>query len=118
MNDKDMTPLARTLRKNMTRQERRLWYDYLRSYPVRFMRQRPMGNYIVDFYCARARLAIELDGSQHFDEPGMTKDQERTEALNALGVQVLRIPNNAIDNGFEGVCMLIDHTVTSILQNK
>ncbi len=99
---------ARTLRKNMTKEERKLWFDFLRAYPVRFMRQRPIGNCIVDFYCAAARLAVELDGSQHYEDAGKAADLERDRALEALGVSVLRIPNSALTENFAGVCEEID----------
>ena len=112
MPEKDeLTRRARELRKNMTREERHLWYDFLRSYPARFMRQRPAGGYIMDFYCAEARLAVELDGSQHFEPEGAAYDARRTKALNELGITVLRIPNNDVNYRFEGVCELIDREV-------
>ena len=102
---------ARSLRSNMTKEERHLWYDFLRSYPIRFMRQRPIGSYIADFYCAAVRLAVELDGSQHYDPDGQRSDAERDRAFAALGVTVLRIPNNEIHSNFAGVCEQIDLTV-------
>ncbi len=102
---------ARELRKNMTKEERHLWYDFLRGYPVRFMRQRPVDRYILDFYCARAHLGVELDGSQHYEERGEEYDVKRTEALNALGITVLRIPNNEVTRNFTGVCSFLDHEV-------
>ncbi len=102
---------SRTLRKNMTRQERHLWYDFLRGYPVKFYRQRAIGNYIVDFYCSRARLVIELDGSQHYTEDGLEYDSLRTDLIEKLGLTVIRFANNEIDRNFEGVCMMIDKTI-------
>ena len=72
-----LTERAQTLRKNMTKEERRLWYEYLRNYPYRFRRQITFGNYILDFYCAAAKLAIELDGSQHYEEKGKRYDENR-----------------------------------------
>lgn len=107
----ELTRRARELRKNMTKEERRLWYEFLRGYPIRFMRQRPMDRYILDFYCAQARLAVELDGSQHYAESGSDYDARRTEALNALGISVLRIPNNEVTRNFAGVCEWIDREV-------
>jgi len=101
----------------MTKEERHLWYDYLRDYPVRFYRQKILGKYIVDFYCAEARLVVELDGSQHFDDVGQRRDAERTAFLNAYGLQVLRIPNNEVDNNFEGVCLYIDQAVKKRLMS-
>ena len=77
----DLTENAKLLRKNMTKEERHLWYDFLRSYPVRFLRQKVIDNYIVGFYCSKARLIIELDGSQHYKGDGKIKDKIRTEKI-------------------------------------
>ena len=66
-----LIPRAKELRKNATRQENHLWYDFLRSYPVRFQRQKTIGSFIVDFYCHAAKLVIELDGSQHYTDQGV-----------------------------------------------
>ena len=106
--DNNINNLSRALRKNMTKEERRLWYDFLRDYPVRFMRQRPIDRYIVDFYCAKALLAIELDGSQHYEDDGPEKDVARDADLAVLGIKVLRIPNSEINRNFSGVCEHID----------
>ena len=84
------THLSQNLRKNATKEENTLWYQYLRRYPVQFRRQCPFGRYIVDFYCAKALLVIELDGSQHYDPAVMEKDLERTAYLESLGLLVLR----------------------------
>ena len=83
--NKDNIPLAKTLRKNMTPWERRLWYDFLRDYPVRFQRQKAIGNYIADFYCAKANLVIEIDGSQHYEDRGIEYDGQRTKYLEQCG---------------------------------
>ncbi len=91
---------ARTLRKNITKEERHLWYDFLRSYPIRFLRQKILGRYIVDFYCPQARIVVELDGSQHYSELEMQKDAERTAFLEGYGVRVFRIPNNEVTRNF------------------
>lgn len=112
--NKSLVNAGRVLRKNMTKEERHLWYDFLRGYPIRFIRQKIIGNYIVDFYCAKANLVIELDGSQHYDEIGITKDQERTKHLESLGLKVIRIPNNEVNNNFKGVCEFIDCEVKSL----
>ena len=81
IHNKQIVPLAKELRKNMTKEERHLWYDFLKNYPVRFLRQKIIGNYIVDFYCSKANLVIELDGSQHYEESGIVSDLKRTEFL-------------------------------------
>ena len=102
---------ARRLRREMTEQERRLWYTFLRSYQVKFYKQRIIGGYIVDFYCASAKLVIELDGSQHYDEKGMEYDRKRTAFLSSLGLEVLRFSNADINERFANVCEAIDHSV-------
>ena len=99
---------AKSLRKNMTKEERHLWYDFLRSYHVRFVRQKIIGRYIVDFYCPQAKLVVELDGSQHYEPIGMAKDTERTIYLHQYDIAVIRVPNNDIWNNFRGVCEYID----------
>lgn len=108
---KENVPLARVLRKNMTPWERKLWYEFLREYPIRFQRQKPIGRYIVDFYCARARLVLELDGSGHFIERQEEYDRERTEALERMGLRVVRICNPELERNFRGVCEFIDTAV-------
>lgn len=110
-----LTQNARALRKDMTKEERRLWYDFLRSYPVRFLRQKVIDNYVVDFYCHRARLVIELDGSQHYEEPGLLKDKIRTQTIENRNLTVIRIPNNEINQNFRGVCEYIDNIVIEAL---
>ena len=102
---------ARSLRKEMTKEERHLWYDYLRGHPAKFRRQAVMGKYIVDFYCAKAKLVIELDGSQHYEPQNQYSDQLRTEYLTSFGVTVLRVANNEIMQNFRGVCEYIDQLV-------
>jgi len=111
MYNKKLVANAADLRRNMTKEERHLWYDFLRAYPVRFNRQKIVGNYIVDFYCAKAKLILELDGSQHYEEPGMRYDAQRTNYLEEFGLQVIRIPNNEVNYNFEGVCEYIDACV-------
>ena len=95
----------------MTKEEKPLWYDFLRTYPVRFLRQKVLGKYIVDFYCAAANLVIELDGSGHCTELGKQYDAERTAFLEEYGLTVLRISNLEIHNNFRGVCDYIRHAV-------
>ena len=113
--NKALVPNAKNLRKNMTKEERHLWYDFLRSYPIKFLRQKILGKYIVDFYCAEAKLIVELDGSQHFEEKGMEYDTERTNYLKQYGIRVLRIPNNEVNQNFSGVCKYIDLAVKQSL---
>ncbi|MBO5280707.1 MAG: endonuclease domain-containing protein [Clostridia bacterium] len=113
--NKELLPNARELRKNMTKEEKHLWYDFLRSYPVRFMRQRVIGRYIVDFYCAEAKLIIELDGSEHYTVEAKEYDKKRTEFLEEYGLKVIRFPNTEIHSNFEGVCKCINSIVQQSL---
>ena len=113
--NKQLVPLAKQLRKEMTKEERHLWYDFLRSYPVRFSRQKVLGKYIADFYSAEAKLVIELDGSQHYEEINIKKDTERTAFLESYGLTVIRIPNNEVSRNFRGVCDYIDAVVRQSL---
>ena len=113
--NKKLVPFAKELRKNMTKEERHLWYDFLRDYPVRFSRQKVLGRYIADFYSAEAKLVIELDGSQHYEPQEQEKDAERSAFLEDYGLRVLRIPNNAIKENFRGVCEYIDQAVRQSL---
>ena len=106
--NKKNTPVAKMLRKNMTKEERHLWYDFLKDYPVRFYRQKVLGSYIADFYCAKAKLIIELDGTQHYEEQGATKDAVRTAYLEQYGLQILRFSNRDMNENFRGVCEQID----------
>ncbi len=103
---------ARHLRKNMTEQERRLWFCFLKNYPVKFVSQRPIGKYIADFYCSKANLVIELDGSQHYTDEGLDYDENRTYVMNQFGVEVIRFSNYDVDTNFEGVCIRIDRIVS------
>ena len=111
----ELVPLAKQLRKNMTKEERHLWYDFLKTYPIRFLRQKVLGKYIVDFYSAEAKLIIELDGSQHYENGNIEKDAERTAFLEDYGLTVIRIPNNEVSRNFPGVCEYIDATVKQSL---
>ena len=106
-----LTQRARELRKNMTREEKQLWYQYLRSYPLRFLRQKVIDDYIVDFYCPKAKLVGELDGSQHFEIEAIEYDIQRTKYLESLGLLVLRVPNNEIADNFANICDYIDYLV-------
>ena len=113
--NKSNIPLARVLRKNMTPWERKLWYEFLRNYPIRFQRQKAIGNYIADFYCAKARLVVELDGGGHYTPEQIEKDNIRTKELDSMNLTVLRICNLDIDRNFSGVCEYIDLAVKKSL---
>ena len=95
----------------MTAEERHLWYDFLRPYPVKIMKQKPIGNYIVDFFCESAKLVIELDGSQHYEEDGLAADQNRTAYLERFGLMVVRYSNREINQEFRAVCENIDRLI-------
>ncbi len=107
-------PLAKSLRKNMTPWERKLWFEFLRKYPIRFQRQKAIGNFIADFYCAKARLIIELDGGGHYTDEQMEKDRVRTKELEGMNLTVLRICNLDVDRNFSGICEFIDLAVKKI----
>ena len=99
------------MRRNMTKEECHLWFDYLRGYKPRFKRQRIVGNYILDFYCEQAKLAVEADGSQHYEKEGRLYDAERDLYLLNQGIMVLRFSNRDIWERFEGIKMQIDEEV-------
>ena len=111
-------PLAISLRKKMTPWERMLWYRFLRTYPVRFQRQKAIGDYIADFYCAKAQLVIELDGGGHYADGQMEKDAHRTAVLEKMGLRVIRFCNTDIDRNFRGVCETIDACVKGQNETK
>ena len=111
-----MKETARSLRKNMTRQDKHLWYDFLRDYPVKWYRQRSVDRFIVDFFCFKARLVIELDGSQHYTEDGMEYDSIRTDILEKYNLEVLRFTNLEVDENFRGVCETIHGKVRERVQ--
>ena len=106
--DKRTRTLAKNMRKRMTRQEYRLYSRFLSSLPVTVCRQKVIGNYIVDFYCAKARLVVEIDGSQHYEDQGLEYDRTRTAYLESLGLRVVRFSNYDVDVRVEGVCATID----------
>ena len=108
---------ARHLRREMTPHERKLWYLFLRKYPVKIYKQRIIGRFIVDFYCASAKLVIEVDGSQHYELQGMAYDAERSQFLTDLGLEVLRFSNRDIDRDFRGVCEQINIAIQNRLQD-
>lgn len=115
IHNKELVSNAKSLRKNMTKEERHLWYDYLKNKDVRFIRQKVIGKYIVDFYCAKAKLVIELDGSQHFEKSAIKYDNERTRYLEQYGLTIVRIPNNEINQNFDGVCEYLDNAILQSL---
>lgn len=109
----ELIPVARMLRKRMTKEEKRLWYEFLKEYPIHFTKQKVLGKYVADFYCAKAKLVLELDGSQHRRERGMREDLERTTYLQTYGLDVVRFPNYRIRDQFKLVCTEIDDIVKS-----
>ena len=108
----ELIPFAKKLRKDMTPQEKHLWYDFLNKYPIRFQRQKAIKSFIADFYCHEAKLIVELDGSQHYTEQGEAYDKERTEILKEFKLEVIRFSNYDVNTNFEGVCMRIDKVVS------
>ena len=116
--DENLIPYAQRLRKEMTKEEKHLWYDFLAEYPVKFTRQKILGKYIADFYCATVSLVIEVDGVQHKMRDATEYDEERTKFLNEYGITVIRISNEAINNDFYNMCSYIDRTVKSLLDKK
>lgn len=114
--NKSLNERARELRKSMTACEYKLWHEFLSKQTVRFMRQRVIDNYIVDFYCAKAKLVIEIDGGHHFSKEVEEYDNIRTEVLNAYGLMVLRFTNKDVDHNFDGVCARITNVVPPLLR--
>ncbi|MBO5213540.1 MAG: endonuclease domain-containing protein [Clostridia bacterium] len=106
------------LRKNMTKEERHLWYDFLSTYPIHFKKQKLLGKYVVDFYCARAKLVVELDGSQHESDDGRFFDERRTEYLEQFGIKVIRFKNIQVREKFHSVCKRIDEEVMQALSSQ
>ena len=115
---KKMITRARQLRREMTKEERHLWYDFLRNYAPRFTRQKIVEPYILDFYCHTANLAVELDGGQHYEDNGKLYDARRTAYLQQQGIQVVRFSNLDVMQNFEGVCLEIDTVVKELLARK
>ena len=109
--NKSNIALARNLRKNATREENKLWYDFLSKYEIRFQRQKAIDNFIADFYCYKAKLVIEIDGSQHYTKEAKKKDDFRTEILEGYDLKVIRFTNHQINTNFYGVCTYIDMVV-------
>ena len=109
--NKKLNSNAKNLRKNMTDQERKLWYLFLKDYPIRILRQKIIHNCILDFYCAKAKLGIEIDGSQHYTKEGLIHDKERTELIMSEGIEIIRFSNIDINNHFKYVCEHIDNEI-------
>ena len=102
--NKYLTNISQSLRKDMTPEEKKLWYDFFKKLPITINRQKVIGKYVVDFYCASAKIVIELDGSQHYEDKGIKKDIIRDEYLKENGITVLRYSNLDVDKNFKGVC--------------
>ncbi|MCL2811774.1 MAG: DUF559 domain-containing protein [Clostridia bacterium] len=113
-----LTPNARALRKAMTPQEKQLWYGFLWGYPIPILRQKVIDRFIVDFFCSKARLVIEIDGSQHDRKQGVAHDFERTQYLQGYGLTVLRFANTAVDADYENVCNTIDKVIGQLLRTE
>ena len=113
--NKMLSENAKLLRNNMTKEEKHLWYDYLKNCPVRFSRQKVLGRYIADFYSAKAKLVIELDGVQHYESENRIYDEKRTDFLEQYGIKVIRIPNSEINTNFEGICKYLDKQIEQSL---
>ncbi len=112
-NNSKLTDNAKILRTNMTKEERHLWYDFLKNLPMTVNRQKVIGNYIVDFYIATSKLVIELDGSQHYEDKGIETDEKRDTYLNDLGIKVLRYSNLDVNINFECVCQDIWNNINT-----
>ncbi|MBR2639547.1 MAG: endonuclease domain-containing protein [Oscillospiraceae bacterium] len=113
--NKMLSENAKILRNNMTKEEKHLWYDFLKNHPVRFLRQKVLGKYIADFYSAEAKIVIELDGSQHYENENRIYDEKRTEFLEQYGLKIIRIPNGEINKNFEGICRYLDKQIEQSL---
>ena len=114
--DVRLKAFSSSLRKEGTKEERKLWFLFLRRYPIKFRRQKVLDGFIADFYCKEAQLVIELDGSQHYSDYGKTYDQWRSGIIEETGIRVLRFSNGDINERFEGVCIMIDGIVKKRIQ--
>jgi very-short-patch-repair endonuclease len=110
----NLVELARQMRQNPTPAERKLWYEYLRNLPIRILRQKPIDRFIVDFYCASTKLAIEVDGEQHYTEAGLVYDEERSSILAGYEIKIIRFTNQEVINNFDGVCQQIADTLQGV----
>ena len=117
-NNPYLTRFSQELRTNMTKEEKHLWYDFLKKIPYTINRQKVVGNYILDFYCAEAKIAIELDGAQHYEHHAKEKDEKRDEFLNQQGIVVLRYTNLELNRNFDGVCFDILRNIEASINNK
>jgi very-short-patch-repair endonuclease len=113
-----LVPRAKELRQNMTQAEKKLWYSYLKTFNFWFLRQRPIGNFIVDFYCAELKLVIEVDRNSNFTEEGQNYDMERTQVLEGYGLKVMRFNNSEVLSNLEGVCGQIEGLIPPTPLNK
>jgi very-short-patch-repair endonuclease len=109
--NRQLTEKAKELRKNMTPAEKKLWYGYLKTFKFRVLRQGPIDNFIVDFFCAQLKLVIEVDGESHFTNEGKDYDGERTQILEGYGLKVLRFTNDEVLQDWEGVCYRIEEEI-------
>ena len=116
--NKNLFLKARKLRNNSTPEENKLWYQYLAKFHVRFVRQKPIDNYILDFYCPEKKIGIELDGSQHYTEKGIEYDKIRTDILNAYNITIIRFTNEQVRKNFEQVCKHIESIVKHTTNRK
>ena len=103
--NKVLTPISQKLRREMTQEERKLWYTFLKKLPITITRQKVFGKYIADFYIASKKLVIELDGSQHYDREGKERDGQKEEYLKSLKIEIVRYTNLEVNKNFEGVCL-------------
>ena len=116
MEQKELRQRSQELRKQMTKEERHLWYDFLKKYPVQFKRQYSIGPYFADFYCYQAKLIVELDGSQHYEPKAIEYDRTRSAYLQQQGFLVLRFSNLDVMTQFRAVCETVDATVKNRMQ--
>ena len=116
--NKNLKTFSQSLRRNMTKEERKLWYEFLKQLSPQFYRQKVIGKYIVDFYCPTARLIIELDGSQHYESDGEKRDTERDEFFRSLGITVMRFSNYEFHKNFNGVCEHILNFIENTAHEK
>ncbi len=114
---KDIRLIARELRKNATKQEKHLWYDFLSNHNYRWCRQMPIKGFVVDFCCRRARLVVELDGSQHYTEREKSYDKERTDIIESQGYKIIRFSNYDVEKNFDGVCAEIEKALSDRRRN-